>query len=317
MTLIENIEEVLTNSRNLIAPLNSPFDTDVDRPINIGIDKIRVGFSLIPPYYRDEEALRWVRGGRIATWPITEHANLSLFTNRVKGVHRGYFTFNPSRLIDPHGITCATWDETLVAMGKCAEITYNQFFIFKPSLADLDMYGIHLAADFGPIPDMQRILNQARYLKIFKGSKPHCYFSADGSAIESVYFNSVSRGQVKFYDKSVQANLASPVLRIEYETNRTLHRADGSDKVRSLNSDVLERLFRTRLEPLVRALNPNRIQSVDKILQDPTDSKMLINICGREFLKRLNIHPPSSASYRAKKQKFELKYPHSQIEEIL
>jgi hypothetical protein len=317
MTLIENLDEVLTNSKNLIPSLNNPFDLDTDKPINVGIDKVRIGFNLVPPFLRDEDALQRSKGGRKATWPITEDVALSLFTNTKKGVHRGYITFNPARIVDPHGITCASWEETLVAIGKCAEIAYDQFFYFMPGLADLDVYSLHLAADFGPISDMQRVLNRALRLQVFRGSKPHCYYSADGEDIESVYFKSSTRGQVKFYDKSVQANLPVPILRIEYETERPLHRADGSHKVRYVNSAVIERLFRSRLEPIIKALNPTKRLRVDEILRDPAETKTLIQICGREFLKHHGVFPPMSSAHRTDKKKFEAKYQHSMIEDIL
>ena len=317
MTLIENVEEVLTNSRNLIPSLNNPFDLDTDRPINVGIDKVRIGFQLVPPFFRDEDSLQWVIGGRRASWPITEDVELSLFTNKMKGVHRGYITFNPARIIDPHGITCASWDEALVAIGKCAEIAYKEFFNFKPGLADLDVYGLHLTADFGPIADMQRVLDRAKRLQVFRGAKPFVVFSEDGADIESVYFNSATRGHVKFYNKSAQARLKVPILRIEYETVRPLHRTDGSHKVRFVNSAVIERLFRSRLEPLVKALNPTRTQRVDEILKNPTETKTLIQICGREFLRSHNIYPPMSSAFRTNKKKFEAKYQYSEIEDIL
>lgn len=317
MTLIENVGELLTNSANLIPPLNNPFDLDTDCPINLGIDKVRIGFNLIPPYFRDEDALQWAPGGRRASWPLTEHVDLSLYTNKVKGVQRGYITFNPARVIDPHGTTCASWDETLVMIGKCAEIAYKQFFVFKPSLADLDLYGLHLTADFAPIADMQRTLDKAKRLRVFRGSKPHGYFSADGANLESVYFNSASRGQVKFYDKSVQANLEIPTLRVEFETNRALHRTDGITKVRDVNSSVLERLFRSHVEPLIRSLNPLHRRHVDDILKEPLDTKTLIQICGREFLQRLGIYPNAGMSYKARASKFQAKYPYLKIEDIL
>lgn len=317
MTLQENLDSVLTNSKNLIPPLNNPFDIDTDTPINVGIDKIRIGCILKKPYYRAGSDIRWNSGGGKAFWPITEQTSMSLYTNRKKGVYRGYITFNPAKIIDPCGITCTSWDETLVAIGGCAQMAYEQFFVFEPTLYDLEMYGMHLAADFPHIPDMQRVLNKAKESRAFRGIKPMGYWSADGRRLESVYFKTKSRGTLKFYDKSVEANLAIPMLRIEYETVRPLHKATGLSKVKDINESVIRDLFKSRIEPVVKAINPTRERHVDQILSNKSDAKTLIHICGIEFLNRLGIYPPLSQSIKDNRRDFDRKYFYTQIEDIL
>jgi len=317
MTLLENLDSVLTNSKNLIPSLNNPFDMDTDTPINVGIDKVRIGCILKTPYYRDKEDFQWNWKGGWAFWPITDTEGVSLYTNFMNGVCRGYMTFNPARIIDPCGITCASWAETLVAIEGIARLAFEHFFIFDPTTYGLDMYGMHLTADFAPIPDMQRVLNKAKEVRAFRGVKPRGFWSEDGSRIESVYFNSKSRGTLKFYDKSVEANLAIPMLRIEYETVRPLHKAEGLTKVENLNESVIQNLFKSRIEPVVKALNPTKETLVDMILANRRDAKTLIQICGREFLNRLGVYPPLGQTFKDNKRDFESKYHYSQIEDIL
>jgi len=317
MSQDENLLEVLTNSKNSIPVLNNPFDIATDRPIQVGIDKVKVGCVLIPPYHLDYEGMTPYKDGRRTSWPVTEHADFSLFTNKKSGVHRGYLTFNPSRILDPFGVTCATWKETLIAIEMCAVIAYNEFFIFKPNFDELDMWFTHLTADFGPIADMQRVLNAAKSLKAFRGAKPHAYLNSNGTDIETVYLESATRGKFRIYDKTAQAGLSSQILRVEYETTRKLHLAEGTPKVGDMTDQVVQSLFRTRLEPLIRALNPLQQKSVDEITANTADTRTLIQICGREFLSQHSIYPPAGKTYLNNKRDFQKKYPYTQIEDIL
>lgn len=317
MTLLENLDSVLTNSEELIPSINNPFDIDTDTPVNVGIDKVRVGCILKPPYYRDKEDFQWNWRGGKAFWPVTETEGISLFTNLMKGVYRGYITFNPARIIDPKGTTCASWAETLEVIERIARIAYKEFFVFEPTTNGLDMYGMHLAADFAPIPDMQRVLTRAKEVRAFRGIKPRGFWSEDGGRVESVYFISKSRGTLKFYDKSVESNLAIPMLRIEYETVRPLHKAEGLDKVENISESAIRDLFKSRIEPVIKAINPTMESHVDQILTNKRDSKTLIQICGREFLSRLGIYPSIGQTEKNNRRAFDDKYFYGQIEEIL
>ena len=317
MTLQENLHSVLTNSKNLIPSLNNPFDMDTDTPINVGIDKVRIGCILKPPFYRDENDLNWGPKGGSTSWPLTDTEKVYLYTNVINGVHRGYMTFNPARIIDPCGITCASWAETLEVIERVARIVHEHFFVFEPTTYGLDMYSLHLTADFSPVPDMQCVMNKAKTIRAFRGNKPRAYFAQNGIDIETVYFDSESRGQIRIYDKSVEAGLPISVLRIEYETERKLHIADGTPQVGDINDETIQRLFRTRLEPVIKALNPTRERFVDQIIANRTDLKRLIQICGIEFLNRLGIYPPLSQSVKDNRRDFDKKYFYTQIEDIL
>jgi hypothetical protein len=291
---------------------------DTDTPINVGIDKVSVGTVLKPPYLRDKDDwLPTKDGGKKASWPITEDTCLSAYVNSYRGVTRGYITFNPSRIIDPNGTTCASWDETLVAIGGCAQIAYRELFIFEPTLYDLDMYGLHMTADFAPIPDMQRVMKKAQQLEPFRRVKPRTYLSAGGKAIESVYFKTSTQGQIKFYDKSVEANLSVPTLRIEWEFTRKFFMAHELSKVGDITDDVIQNLFETKLGPVIKALKPTEEKLVDEILANPKETKTLLHICGREFLARLNIHPKITEQFKRNKREFDKKYFYVGIEDIL
>ena len=314
----ENLPSPLTNSKHLTPILNNPFDMDTDTPINVGIDKVRVGVVLKDPYLRDEDD--WLPtndGGMKASWPITEETGIFAYVNSYRGVARGYITFNPSRIIDPNGTTCASWDETLVAIGGCAERAYRELFIFEPTLYDLDMYTLHMTADFAPIPDMQRVMKKAQQLEVFRRVKPRTFLSAGGKAIESVYFQTSTQGQIKFYDKSVEANLSVPTLRIEWEIPRKFFVANGLPKVGDITDDVIQNLFETKLGPVIKALRPSEGKLVDEILANTKETKTLLHICGREFLARLNIHPKITEQFKRNKREFDKKYFYVGIEDIL
>ena len=314
----ENLPSPLTNSKHLTPILNNPFDMDTDTPINVGIDKVRVGVVLKDPYLRDEDD--WLPtndGGMKASWPITEETGIFAYVNSYRGVARGYITFNPSRIIDPNGTTCASWDETLVAIGGCAERAYRELFIFEPTLYDLDMYSLHMTADFAPIPDMQRVMKKAQQLEVFRRVKPRTFLSAGGKAIESVYFQTSTQGQIKFYDKSVEANLSVPTLRIEWEIPRKFFVANGLPKVGDITDDVIQNLFETKLGPVIKALRPSEGKLVDEILANTKETKTLLHICGREFLARLNIHPKITEQFKRNKREFDKKYFYVGIEDIL
>jgi hypothetical protein len=317
VTLQEILDSVLTNSKNLIPPLNNPFDMDTDTPINVGIDKVRIGCILKPPYYRDENDFNWGLKGGSTSWPLTDTEKVYLYNNVINGVRRGYMTFNPARIIDPCGITCASWAETLEVIERVARIVHEQFFVFEPTTYGLDMYSLHLTADFSSVPDMQRVMNKAKTIRAFRGNKPRVYFAQNGVDIETVYFDSESRGQIRIYDKSVEAGLPISVLRIEYETERKLHLADGTPQVGDITEEIIQRLFRTRLEPVIKALSPTRERFVDQIIANRTDLKRLIQICGIEFLNRLGIYPPLSQSFKDNKREFDKKYFYTRIEDIL
>ena len=288
----ENLPSPLTNSKHLIPILNNPFDMDTDTPINVGIDKVRVGCILKPPYFRDEEDWQPTKEGDMKTWyPITEETGFSAYVNSNRGVVRGYITFNPSRIIDPHGTTCASWDETLIAIQGVVQIAYNHVFNCKTILDELDVYSLHLAADFAPVPDMQRVLKKAQQLEVYRRAKPMTYMSAGGKRIESVYLTTRTQGKIKFYDKSVEANLSVPTLRIEQETTRKFHTAHGLSKVGDITDDVIQELFKTELGPVIKALKPTEENLVDEILANTKETRTLLHICGREFLARRQIHP--------------------------
>jgi hypothetical protein len=314
----ENLPLPLTNSKHLTPILNNPFDMDTDTPINVGIDKVRVGVVLKDPYLRDEDD--WLPtndGGMKASWPITEETGIFAYVNSYRGVARGYITFNPSRIIDPKGTTCASWDETLVAIGGCAERAYRELFIFEPTLYDLDMYSLHMTADFAPIPDMQRVMKKTQQLEVFRRVKPRTFLSTGGKAIESVYFKTSTQGQIKFYDKSVEANLSVPTLRIEWEIPRKFFVANGLPKVGDITDDVIQNLFETKLGPVIKALRPSEGKLVDEILANTKETKTLLHICGREFLARLNIHPKITEQFKRNKREFDKKYFYVGIEDIL
>ena len=317
MSQDENLLSVLTNSKNFMPVLNNPFDIATDQPIQVGIDKVKVGCVLIPPFHLDYEEMTPHGDGRKASWPITDHASLSMFTHKTRGVHRGYLTFNPSRIIDPFGITCASWDETLATIGGCAQIAYEQFFVFQPNMYKLDMYRLDLAADFGPIADMQRVMHQAKTVKAFQGANPEVWFAPNGIDIETVYFKSATRGKFRIYDKTAQAGLPVNIIRVEYETTRAIYKSQGTPTVGDITNEVVQRLFKSRLEPLIRALNPLQQRSVDKIIANTADTRTLIQICGREFLSQHSIYPPAGKTYLNNKRDFQKKYPYTRIEDIL
>jgi hypothetical protein len=179
------------------------------------------------------------------------------------------------------------------------------------------MYGLHLAADFAPIPDMERVMRKALTLKSFRGLKPRGYWSHDGTRIESIYFKTATRGQIKIYDKSAKEKLPISLLRIELETVRDLHISDGTDTVGDITTDVVQRLFRTRLEPLIKALHPTRPKFVDEIISNSRDAKILVQICGREFLARHNIFPKITDQYKRNKTEFDKKFFYGDIEDLL
>lgn len=313
----DSVVSVLTNSRNLIPELINPFDVGTDTPINVGIDKIRVGMVLDAPFLRDREDFTPQRGGLMATWPITENASLNFFANRKRGVWRGYFTFNPARLIDPDGITLASWEETLVAIGRSAQLAYEHFFCFRPGIDHLDVYGMHLAADFGPIQSMEGVLRRCATLRAFRGVKPKAWFTLDGRNLETVEFKSKASGTVTFYDKSRESNLALPVLRAELKTVRNIHTKLNLTTVGQVTSDAVQRLFRTRLEKLIQTLNPLRAHRADEILAQPQDRRTLISMCGYEYLAQHGYFPPKSATFKRLESSFADQYPHSVLEELM
>ena len=314
----ENLPSPLTNSKHLTPILNNPFDMDTDTPINVGIDKVRVGVVLKDPYVRDENDWQPTNdGGMKSWWPITEETGISAYVISYRGVTRGFITFNPSKIIDPHGTTCASWNETLVAIGGCAEIAYKELFNFEPTLFGLDMYSVHLTADFAPIPDMQRVLKKAQQLEVYRRVKPTTYMSAGGKRIESVYLTTRTQGKIKFYDKSVEANLSVPTLRIEQETSRKFHTAHGLSKVGDITEDVIQELFKTELGPVIKALKPTEENLVDEILANSKETKTLLHICGREFLARRQIHPKITEQFKRNKREFDKKYFYVDIEDIL
>ena len=314
----ENLPSPLTNSKHLIPILNNPFDMDTDTPINVGIDKVRVGCILKPPYYRAEEDWQPTKEGNMKTWyPITEETGFSAYMNSHRGVVRGYITFNPSRIIDPHGTTCASWDETLIAIQGVVQIAYNHVFNCKTILDELDVYSLHLAADFAPVPDMQRVLKKAQQLEVYRRVKPTTYMSAGGKRIETVYLTTRTKGKIKFYDKSVEANLSVSTLRIEQETTRKFHTAHGLSKVGDITDDVIQELFKTELGPVIKALKPTEENLVDEILANTKETRTLLHICGREFLARRQIHPKITEQFKRNKREFDKKYPYVDIEDIL
>ena len=314
----ENLPLPLTNSKHLTPILNNPFDMDTDTPINVGIDKVRVGVVLKKPYLRDENDW-WPgkKGGINTTWQITEETGIFAHVKSYRGVTRGFLTFNPSRIIDPHGTTCSSWEETLRAISGVAQIAWNHVFIFQPTLLELDVYSLHLAADFAPVPDMQRVLKKAQQLEVYRRVKPITYMSAGGKRIESVYLTTRTQGKIKFYDKSVEANLSVPTLRIEQETSRKFHTAHGLSKVGDISEDVIQELFKTELGPVIKALKPTEENLVDEILANTKETKTLLHICGREFLARRQIHPKITEQFKRNKREFDKKYFYVDIEDIL
>jgi hypothetical protein len=107
------------------------------------------------------------------------------------------------------------------------------------------------------------------------------------------------------------------MLRIEYETVRPLHKAEGLEKVEDINKSVIDGLFKSRIEPVVKAISPTRERYVDQILADKRDARTLIQICGREFLGGFGVFPAIGQTEKYNRREFEDKYFYGQIDEIL
>jgi hypothetical protein len=93
--------------------------------------------------------------------------------------------------------------------------------------------------------------------------------------------------------------------------------SQGTPTVGDITHEVVQRLFKSRLEPLIRALNPLQQRSVDEITANTADTRTLIQICGREFLSQHSIYPPAGKTYLNNKRDFLKKYPYTRIEDIL
>jgi hypothetical protein len=110
---------------------------------------------------------------------------------------------------------------------------------------------------------MQRVMHQAKTVKAFQGANPEVWFAPNGIDIETVYFKSATRGKFRIYDKTAQAGLPVNIIRVEYETTRAIYKSQGTPTVGDITHEVVQRLFKSRLEPLIRALNPLQQRSVE------------------------------------------------------
>lgn len=124
--------------------------------------------------------------------------------------------------------------------------------------ADIRVSRIDLTQDFCPVKDMQTVLGIASRVKVpYRPTETR----ATNGALETVYIGKArTRGYLTVYDKSAEAGLSDPTLRVEVRLRPEDLKAHGIDRIGALTEEALGIAYRATVEPLAISL-PNKASS--------------------------------------------------------
>jgi hypothetical protein len=228
------------------------------RQVLIGIDKL--AFGMYPWSIRPEAEYEWDtkkflnnhRPGHEYTRTFISVTGHKVFvylkTNADGSPPFMKVSFNPSEgshlvsVADSLEIARAIIDETETLVVHAGDIN------------DSTIQTVHITADFAPIADLQYALRTTEAARPKKGWQPIVRRSTGHRGGVSVTHKTKSAGEVMAYDKSAEAGLPEPTLRIEAKVFKKARSKYGLNQLRDLTDERAQDTFLDLIEPFTAAL---------------------------------------------------------------
>jgi hypothetical protein len=121
-------------------------------------------------------------------------------------------------------------------------------------VADARIGRVDVAADFAPIEEMDAVFCALNMAAPKKHWTTQAIASTGTRGGATVKHSTKTAGEITAYDKSAQARLSVPTLRIEAKVFKTARKKLGLQYVRDLNDRSVRQAFDTLVEPFVAAL---------------------------------------------------------------
>jgi hypothetical protein len=228
------------------------------RQVLIGIDKL--AFGMYPWSIRPEAEYEWDtkkvlnnhRPGYEYTRTFISVTGHKVFvylkTNADDSPPFMKVSFNPSEgshlvsVTDSLEIARAIVEETETLVVHAADIN------------DSTIQMVHITADFAPVADLQGALRAVEVARAKKGWQPNVHRSIGYRGGVSVTHKTKTAGEVMAYNKSAQAGLPEPTLRIEAKVFKKARSKYGLNQLRDLTKERAQDTFLDLIEPFTTAL---------------------------------------------------------------
>jgi hypothetical protein len=292
--------------------------------INIGIDKMKVVFPVIGPKLPldqwDSKSIRKMKYGASETAhihvPTDLHGECSIGYNchPVKG-RIGWVEFNPSKMMHSDG-HLADIGEAYECLDHVLTIAtgYLNFYVEAESVS---FHRLDVTVDLSPVIDLQRALYLARSARPYLRGKPELTLNQKTLELETVMFKTKRTGTVLFYDKSAEAGLDEPTLRIEVQVSRRELMKKGPRHLGEFSLDLLRPLFLDRVATFATLCMGTPKAQTDQILQNKNDTKHLVLVAGRELLGANGLEIPKTGHFVKLDRKFKKNYPYNTVCDLL
>lgn len=229
-----------------------------DDSLTLGIDWLKVGFPARAKKSSEDtwrhisvdplERSRWCTSDE-----YLNEANVKV--RYFSSTNWGSIEFNPSKVADLRG-GLVNWEQTHILIPKALELTRPYFWAPKfPE--DCIISEIHLALNFAPVLDMQRLLTSASEYQPIRGVKPFIVPDAITREIESVTHSGTEAPRLSFYNKSKQLKDKDQMARIEVRLRNRELRKYGLNSP-TATEEMRRAAFRARLGDLCRPMARNQ-----------------------------------------------------------
>jgi len=292
--------------------------------INIGIDKMKVVFPVssprLPLNQWDSKSIRKMKYGASETAhiyvPTDLHSECSIGYNwnPVKG-RIGWVEFNPSKVMNSDG-HLADIGEAYECLDHVLNIATG-YLNFHIDAEDVSFHRLDVTVDLGPVIDLQRALYLARSARPYLRGKPELTLNQKTLEVETVMFKTRRTGTVLFYDKSAEAGLDEPTLRVEVQVLRRELMKKGPRNLGEFSLDLLRPLFLDRVATFATLCMGTPKAQTDQILQNKRDRNHLVSVAGRELLGTNGLEIPKTDHFVKVDRKFKKNYPYNSVCDLL
>jgi hypothetical protein len=292
--------------------------------INIGIDKMKVVFPVIGPRLPlnqwDSKSIRKMQNGASETAhiyvPTGLHGQCSIgyHWHPMRG-RIGWVEFNPSKVMHHDG-HLADISETYECLDHVLNIATG-YLNFSIEAEDVSFHRLDVTVDLSPVIDLQRALYLARSARPYLRSKPQLTLHQKSLEVETVIFKTRRTGTVLFYDKSEEAGLDEPTLRVEVQVLRKELMKKGPRNLGEFSLDLLRPLFLDRVATFATLCMGMPKAQTDQILQSKSDTNHLVLVAGRELLGTNGLEIPKTDHFIKVDRKFKKNYPYNSVCDLL
>jgi hypothetical protein len=288
----------------------------------LGVDKLKVCFPVTTILARPEdwasckEEMGGLRPNAVVGQQWVPLGNHGFSTGiSTKNGQLGWVEFNPSKIVNE--------DAKLIGLTRSAQVLVDvleQTRDLYEIHADLNEFAIHrldLTVDFAPVADMQYLLDLATKASPFRSVAPSIRQHPKTGEKESVTHATKSTSCVICYDKSKKENFKTPTFRIEVQAKRDDLREMGLASIADICEEKARNVFNKRAQPFIDLCTSTPKTWIDEIVTSKEDKNTFIYSAGYEYVEMNGRKLAMTPHQRRKYRKFQKKWPHRKIQDLL